>query len=167
MTVSRRSMNIIHRISERIAYSKFGTWFILNVASRVDPWINKVTEGRISIASWIGLPLALLTTIGAKSGLERNVALLFFEVGDDVILIASNGGKAKNPAWYHNLRANPQAQIYIRGKTRTYRAREAEGQEREDLWAEAVRVYAGYDVYKERAGSRRIPVMVLSPFGNE
>lgn len=159
----RRQMNIVHRISERLAYTRLGTWFILNVASRLDPALNRLTGGRISMAAAIGLPLALLTTTGAKTGLQRTVALVSFNVGEDVILIASNGGSTRNPAWYHNLRANPQAQLYRQGKTQSYTAREADGEERDSLWAEAVRIYEGYEVYQQRAGKRRIPVMVLSP----
>lgn len=167
VNTQHRPMNIFHRLVERFAYTRAGTWLILNVASRLDPQVNQLTGGRVSVASLIGLPLVLLTTTGAKTGLQRTVALVFFSKGDNIILIASNGGKAKHPAWYHNLRAHPQAQLYIRGKSQTCVAREAEGDEREVLWAEAVRVYAGYEAYQQRARDRRIPVMVLSPQTSE
>lgn len=163
MAVPRRPMNAFHRLVERIAYTPFGTWFIMNVAARVDPFANRATGGRVSIAALIGLPLALLTTTGAKTGLPRTVALLFFRAGDDIILIASNGGKDRHPAWYFNLRANPAARVYVSGTTAAYHAHEAEGDERARLWGEATRVYVGYAAYQRRAGARRIPVMVLTP----
>ena len=162
-TVQRRPMNAFHRLMERFAYTKAGTWMILNVTSRTDPVINRVTGGRVSVARFIGLPLALLTTTGAKTGLRRTVALIFFRDGSDVILIASNGGSVKHPGWYFNLRAHPEAQVYVEGKTAAYVAHEAEGAERERLWAQAMLIYRGYPTYQQRAGSRRIPVMVLSP----
>jgi deazaflavin-dependent oxidoreductase (nitroreductase family) len=143
--------------------SRLGTWYILNVSRRVDPALARLSGGRFSIASLIGAPLAVLTTVGAKSGLERTTPLLYVVDGDNVILIASYGGRARHPGWYYNLRANPEARLFIRGRERTYVAREAQGDEREALWAKAVDFYAGFAKYQERAGERQIPVMVLVP----
>ena len=80
-----------------------------------------------------------------------------------LVFIASNGGSPRHPAWYHNLRAHPQVRILSRKGERTYVAREAEGPEREELWRRANDLYGGYDTYQERAGMRRIPVMVCEP----
>jgi deazaflavin-dependent oxidoreductase (nitroreductase family) len=81
-----------------------------------------------------------------------------------VIFIASRGGDTRHPGWFHNVRANPDVKLYAPGgRTGRYRARIAEGEERERAWRRAVRVYPGYDTYQERAGDRRIPVVVLSP----
>jgi len=100
----------------------------------------------------------------SKSGLPRQTPLLFASDGDDILLLASNAGSARHPAWYHNLRANPQVEVIAPGgRSGRYVAREADGPERERLWEIAADLYAGYDVYQGRAGDRRIPVMVLSP----
>jgi deazaflavin-dependent oxidoreductase (nitroreductase family) len=104
-----------------------------------------------------------LSTIGAKSGQLRTVPLIGISDGDKVVLIASNWGRKRHPAWYHNLRANPEATLSIQGRTGTYIAHETTGGEREEYWRRAVDLYAGYAAYQRRAGGRRIPVMVLTP----
>jgi deazaflavin-dependent oxidoreductase (nitroreductase family) len=85
------------------------------------------------------------------------------EDGERVVLIASNFGRSRHPAWYHNLRANPEATLSVRGQKKTYIAREADGREREDYWHQAVELYAGYAAYEKRTGGRKIPIMVLAP----
>jgi deazaflavin-dependent oxidoreductase (nitroreductase family) len=85
--------------------------------------------------------------------------------GERVVLVASRAGASRNPAWYHNLRANPRCRIWATGRSGEYAAHEAEGEERARLWKIALDRYAGYAVYQERAGDRRIPVMVLEPAG--
>lgn len=124
----------------------------------------KRTNGRFSLSkAALGLPSLLLTTTGARSGQRRTMPLLYFEDGESVVLIASNYGKPRHPAWYHNLRANPEATLFLRGREAAYIAREAVGEERERLWRKASALYPGYDAYQHRAGGRQIPVMVLVP----
>jgi deazaflavin-dependent oxidoreductase (nitroreductase family) len=149
--------------AERVAMSRVGTWYILNVSRHIDPALARLSRGRFSIASLIGAPLAVLTTIGAKSGLERTMPLLYVMDGDNVILIASYGGRARHPGWYYNLRANPGARLFLCGREQSYIAHEAQGDERDALWAKAADFYAGFPRYQERAGERQIPVMVLVP----
>ncbi len=93
----------------------------------------------------------------------RETPLVYFTHGDDVILIASKGGAVEHPAWLHNLRANPEVELHVGKAGGKYRAREAEGAEREQLWSLATQLNSGYDGYKERAGSRLIPVVVCTP----
>jgi deazaflavin-dependent oxidoreductase (nitroreductase family) len=159
----KRQMTWFQRQVEKFAMSKAGTWCILNINRRVDPVLARWTGGRVAITNLIGAPLAILTTIGAKSGLERTTPLLYVPHGDDIILIASYGGNPRNPAWYYNLRAHPEARLLIHGLERTYIAREVKGREREALWAEAVGFYAGFAKYQQRAGDRTIPVLLLCP----
>jgi deazaflavin-dependent oxidoreductase (nitroreductase family) len=147
----------------RFACSKLGGWLILNVTTYLDPPLNRLTRGRFSFATFVGLPFTLLTTTGAKSGHKRTVPLAYFMDGDRVILIASSAGKPRHPGWYHNLIANPEATLTIRGRARTYIAREAQGEERQRLWQRANEFYPGYAVYQTRARGRIIPIMVLSP----
>jgi F420H(2)-dependent quinone reductase len=111
-----------------------------------------------------GQQVGLLETIGAKSGKRRRCPLLYLRDGDHVILIASKGGNPRHPAWYWNLKRNPRVRfIGPGGLTGSYMAREAEGDERERLWAEAVDYYAGYATYAGRTDGRVIPVVVLEP----
>ncbi len=81
-----------------------------------------------------------------------------------MILIASSGGAPKHPAWFHNLRKNPDVRVWAnRGRSGDYVATVTEGEERERLWKIACRLYPGYETYQVRAGAREIPVIKLSP----
>ncbi len=110
----------------------------------------------------VGARMLLLDHVGAKSGKKRTAPLLYVEANDgaDVAIIASKGGYPKNPAWYYNLKANPETTIQVGREKRTVRAREATGEERDLLFAEAQRRYSGYRDYAART-DRTIPVVVL------
>jgi deazaflavin-dependent oxidoreductase (nitroreductase family) len=146
-----------------LALTKAGTWFSSQVGARIDPWLLRVTRGRLDHT--LGqIPIVLLTVRGARSGLERTVALLYFTDGEDVILMASSYGRANFPAWYHNLKANPDVRLEAMGRSGFYVAREAQGEDRDRLFELAKLVYRGYSDYEQRTtGIRRIPVMRLSP----
>ena len=159
MPERRRQLNWFEQRLEDFAKSKPGGWYFVNVAMRVDRVLLPLTGGRISSSP--GQPICLLETIGAKSGEVRQTPLLFIPDGERVILIGSKAGAPKHPAWIHNMRANPRVKVLAPRRTGEYVAREAEGEERELLWDKAVDFYAGYQTYQERAGGRRIPVVVL------
>jgi deazaflavin-dependent oxidoreductase (nitroreductase family) len=154
-------MNPFDRALERFAASKPGGWFFVHIANRIDPFLLRASRGRISIA--VGQPVALLRTIGAKSGEARITPLLYLADGEEIVFVASNAGNLRHPSWYYNVRANPQVEIERAGPTRRYLAHFADGDERERLWELVNDLYAGYDVYQERAGDRRIPIVVCSP----
>ena len=110
------------------------------------------------------IPIVVVTVRGARSGIERKVPLLYFSDGDDVILIASSYGRAKFPAWYYNVKANPEVRLEAMGRSGSYVAREVEGEDHDRLFELAKLVYSGYSEYERRtSGIRRIPVMRLSP----
>jgi deazaflavin-dependent oxidoreductase (nitroreductase family) len=138
-----------------------GAWFFTRVAMRIDRRLMPLTKGRVRMS--LGMPSLLLSHRGAKSNAERTTPLLYFTVGDDVILLASNGGAPKHPAWYHNVRAHPEVSLSNGGASRRYEGREAEGDERQRLFGLACQMYPGYARYQARTGGRRIPVMVFSP----
>jgi deazaflavin-dependent oxidoreductase (nitroreductase family) len=111
------------------------------------------------------LPSALLTTTGAKTGLPRTNAVLYFHDGPDVIVIAANHGTDRHPAWYHNLIANPRAQIAKAGAGPLMTAAEVtDPAERDRLWAMADRIYPLYADYRRSASkhNRTIPVIRLT-----
>ena len=104
--------------------------------------------------------ICLLFVRGAKTGQLRTVPLLGTPVDDAIVVIASNGGAPKHPAWYFNLRKHPECEVEVRG-VRSHRvARVTAGAERERCWTAALALYPGYASYAERAG-REIPVVVL------
>ncbi|HEX2285011.1 MAG TPA: nitroreductase/quinone reductase family protein [Mycobacterium sp.] len=108
----------------------------------------------------------LLTTIGAKTGQQRTLPLLYLVDGDELILIASNYGRKGHPAWYRNLVANPKVEVLAGKRSGSYTATEiTEPAERERVWALALDQYAGYGDYEKLAGDRTIPLIRLSRLG--
>ena len=156
-----RKLNALEKAATRIAASKAGAWFFIHVTAKVDPMLLKASKGRIS--SMVGQPVLLLKHRGARSGKARETPLVYATDGTTVVLIASMGGSPTNPAWFHNLTLHPDCEIIAKGRTGRYRARTAQGTERDRLWSLATDVYAGYDVYQARTGGRVIPVVVLEP----
>ncbi len=153
----------IERAVKRLGATKAGGWYFLNVANPIDKRLVPATNGRLSLAP--GQPILVLETVGAKSGAVRRIPLLYATDGDDIVLVASKAGAAKHPAWYHNLRANPDVRLFVKGRSGRYTARMAEGPEYERLWRVACEIYPGYAVYQQRAGERKIPLVVLSRAG--
>jgi len=115
-----------------------------------------------------GDQLALLTTTGARSGEQRTTPLMFHRDGERYVVIASKAGAPDNPAWYHNLQAHPVAMIEVGAESGTetleVRAHDAEGEERERIWADRIAIAPGFLDY-QRKTSRRIPVMILARTG--
>jgi deazaflavin-dependent oxidoreductase (nitroreductase family) len=162
MPERRRKVSALHRQGERFVASRVGAWWYIHGAMRIDRVLLPLTRGRVSFS--LGQQVGMLETVGAKSGKTRRIPLLYVLDGNHVVLIASMGGNPKHPAWYHNLRANPNVRFLgPGGLTGDYVAREAEGDERSRLWAEAVDYYDGYATYQGRTDGRRIPVIVLEP----
>ena len=83
--------------------------------------------------------------------------------GDNLVVIGSNWGQRRHPAWYHNLCAHPEATVTVGGVSRRVRAHEATGEERDRLWQRDLEVYPGRTAYERRAADRPIPVVVLAP----
>ncbi len=110
--------------------------------------------------------MALLDHVGAKSGKLRTAPLLYFPDGDDVVIVASKGGFPKHPAWYHNLRANPETTVQLGTERRAVRARVATPAERERLWPIAESMWSGYADYRVHSGDREIPLVILERRSN-
>ncbi len=151
------------RMSElgiRASSSKLGGIFYYVVCRRIDSVLIPLTKGRLSM----GPPgqTTLITTRGAKSGAPRKASLAFLWQGDDMVLVASKGGSPHHPAWYHNLKADPHVVVQHRGGIERRIAREAEGEERDRLFARMAGSFANFAAYQKRAVNRKIPVMVLS-----
>jgi len=109
-----------------------------------------------------GRPIIVLTSVGAKTGLLRKTALMRVEHDGTYAVVASLGGAAKHPVWYHNLVANPHVELQDGSTKRDYRAREVTGAEKATWWARAVETWPDYDKYQQKT-ARQIPVFVLEP----
>ncbi len=153
-----------HPVTRTITSSRAGAWTFSHLAHHVDSQVIKWSSGQHSLSNWVAdVPIVTVTTIGAKSGQPRTMPLVAIPDDDNVILIASNWGGAKNPAWYYNMCANPEVTLTYKEKSATYVARELSGEDRARAWEKAVAIYAGYTSYEARTGDRRIPVLVLTP----
>ena len=108
------------------------------------------------------LPTLLLTSTGRKSGEPRSLPLIYGQVGDSYVVIASKGGMPTHPLWYRNLEAEPACELMVGAKAVSARARVAEGEERGRIWAQMAKIYPPYLDY-EKATTRKIPVVVLDP----
>jgi deazaflavin-dependent oxidoreductase (nitroreductase family) len=91
------------------------------------------------------------------------VPLVGVPSGDQIAVIGTRFGQPRTPGWYFNLRADPRAEVGYRGRTVPVVAREAEGDEREAVWARGCQIYAGYQAYARRLDHRQIHVIVLEP----
>jgi deazaflavin-dependent oxidoreductase (nitroreductase family) len=139
------------------------TWPLLHRAAGAHTLAYRATGGLIGHRiPGLRAPILLLEHVGARSGERRTTPLLYIPDGDNVAIIASKGGHPRNPAWFHNLRANPEAAVQIGSKQRPVRARLAEGEERERLWSRAVELWPPYADYQQRT-DRAIPIVVLEP----
>ncbi len=107
-----------------------------------------------------GVPMVIVHHAGAKSGTVRHTPLCYLPNGDDVVIFASMGGAPTNPAWYHNLIANPDTEIEVGTEIRPVRVREAKGAERDELFERQKKAMPPFADY-EAATSRVIPVLVL------
>jgi F420H(2)-dependent quinone reductase len=109
-----------------------------------------------------GMPVIILTTIGARSGKIRKTPLMRVEHNGSYAVVASLGGAPQHPVWYHNLTADPRAELQDGPVRRDMRAREVTGDEKALWWERAVEAYPDYADYQEKT-DRQIPVLVLEP----
>jgi F420H(2)-dependent quinone reductase len=134
---------------------------IFTATGKLNTQIYRLTGGRL----WnkVGTaPVLLLTAIGRRSGEPRTVPVVYLADGERKIVIGSNAGHARTPAWSHNLQANPDAEVQIRGKRQLVRARVAQDEERAELWRKVNQMYEGFDSYDANV-DRDIAVFVLEP----
>ena len=109
-----------------------------------------------------GVPVIVLTSVGAKTGKLRKTALMRVEHEGVYAVVASLGGAPKNPVWYQNLKSNPHVELQDRAIKRDYLAREVSGHEKAIWWERAVQAWPDYATYQART-DRQIPVFVLEP----
>lgn len=135
--------------------------WLLALITIVHRWVYLRSGGRVG-HSLIGKPMLLLETRGRKSGRLRTTPLLYVGDGDAWVVVASNMGDARFPAWWHNLRAMPEAAVRVGRRHVRVKARRASEQEEERLWPRLEAVWPSYADYRGRAG-REIPIVLLEP----
>jgi deazaflavin-dependent oxidoreductase (nitroreductase family) len=138
-------------------------WKIFYRLTDVHKFLFRLTKGRIGgSVPMMGGKILILHHVGAKSGTARSLPLQYIVGdGDEIAVIASKGGNEKSPAWYHNLKANPDTEVELPGgERRRVHVRQVEGDERSLWWDRAIAVYPDYDTYQSYT-DRKIPVLVL------
>jgi deazaflavin-dependent oxidoreductase (nitroreductase family) len=157
----------LYRAWARLASSGFVTWLSTTplwsaTVWRVDPWLLRVTGGRLGTG--LLLPTALLETRGARTGATRRNAVIYFNDGEWVIICASQAGRPENPSWFYNVLANPEVRL---GGVAFRASLVKDEAERARLWRLADRVLPAFATYRRRAGraGRIIPILQLEPLG--
>jgi len=144
------------------ALNSAGTGVLIKWMSRINTAAYKMSGGRVGGTFLQGAPVALLTTIGRKTGQPRVSPLLFLRDGNRVVLVASQGGRANNPMWYLNLKANPRVTVQIKKEVLRLTARDATVAERAQYWPQLVSMYSAFADYQSWT-ERVIPIVICDP----
>lgn len=136
-------------------------------STKVHAALYRRSGGRIGrkVPGFPGAEIALVDHRGAKTGISRTSPLMYCRDGEAVAVVASKAGQPTNPAWFHNLMANPETTVQIGSELHRMRARLADEEERERIWPKFVALYPGYESYRQHAHPRVIPIVILDPRG--
>lgn len=139
------------------------TRFVIKNFTRLNVWVFKASKGRLMTTFPGGYPICVVGMKGARSGVRREVGLIHIPKGDDIILIASQGGLDKHPVWYYNVKTNPDIDIMVAGgEKKNYVARQVSEAEKATLWPHILSIYPDFDEYQART-DREIPVFLCTP----
>jgi F420H(2)-dependent quinone reductase len=138
------------------------SWPLLRRAMAGHTTVYRASHGLIGHRFPGAPPMLLLDHVGARSGKRRTTPLVYVRDDENVVIVASKGGYPRNPAWFYNLRANPDTTVQIGSRRLAVHARVADPPERERLWPKALEVYGGYEGYRRRT-EREIPLVILEP----
>ncbi len=135
---------------------------LLRLISVLSAWVYRVSGGKLMGRFPSGAPVCLLTTTGRRSRRSRTVPLLYLQDGDDLLVVASQGGAPQHPGWYHNLQSDPMADAQVGERRIEVAARTLSPEEKAAVWSRLVAIYPPYETYRRRT-KRDIPVVRLSP----
>lgn len=161
-----RPGNAFQRAMQRVASWAPISRLFQKVLHVVDRPLYRWSKGRLTVPGLVaGLPVIMVTTTGAKSGLPRSMPLLGVPIGDDIAIIGSNFGTERTPGWVANLEADPAATVAWRDRSVAVVARRATPEETERAFDVGAAFYSGFPAYRDRAAHREIRVFVLRPAG--
>ena len=133
----------------------------LEIAGKAHASLFRASRGKVG-GRMLGSEVLLLNSVGRKSGQKRTTPLLYLRDGEEYVIVASKGGSQTHPAWYHNLKANPETTIEVGDRKIRVRAGEANPEEKARLWPKLVEMYPSYESY-QRKTEREIPIIILEP----
>ncbi|MEV6812199.1 nitroreductase family deazaflavin-dependent oxidoreductase [Micromonospora sp. NPDC051296] len=153
-------MSALGTLTRRVGHQR---WFgaAMRLLVPADRAVGRLTRGRVVALGLV--PSLIVTTTGRKSGRPRSNPLLYVPDGDAYVVIGSNWGQPRQPAWALNLLAEPRAEVDVAGHRIPVRAQLATGAERDRLWRLLVDEWPAYQTYVERAGDRDIRIFRLVP----
>lgn len=162
-TASYEDAPLLRRAVLKVASTSWGSRVAAANLHIADRAMYRLTSGRHTVTSMItGLPIAMVTATGARSGQARTVPLIALPTDNGMAVVGSNYGGPSHPGWVHNLRADPHGSITLTDDLSwDFLAREVEGAPRSLIWNEYVRVHPGYTEYEQRASPRHIAVFDL------
>jgi deazaflavin-dependent oxidoreductase (nitroreductase family) len=152
----------LHRVLQVLGPTRWFAALYRRLGPKLDPWLFRVTGGRIA-TRWYGFPSLLLITIGAKTGLKRTSPLLYVRDGDDFVVVGTNFGTEHHPAWTANLLKTPAAAIVVGKDTLAVSATLLDRAAFDRLWPKFTAVYGGYRVYLARLSGREPRMFLLHP----
>ncbi len=130
--------------------------------SKAQTWIFKKSNGKLGNTFLRGTEVGILTTTGRKSGEPRDSPLLFLQEGERIVLVASQGGRATDPMWYLNLKANPRITFQTKRDRYALTARDATDAERDEYWPKLDAMYPDFANYRSYT-DRKIPIVICDP----
>lgn len=170
---SPRRANRVQEAMQRAAMTKAGSWTFQRTLYRIDRPLYRWTKGRVTVPDLVtGVPVIMLTTTGAKSGVARTMPVAGIPDSDtelhnieprDILVMGTNYAQPKTPAWVFNLEAEPRCEVSWRGRTALALATPVtDAGEREEAWAQAKAYYLGFTAYRERIADREVRIFRLS-----
>jgi len=134
-------------------------------STKIHVAIYRWSSGKLGghVPGWPDARIVLVDHTGAKTGIRRTSPVMYHQDGDAIAVAASKAGQPTHPAWFHNLKANPDTTIQIGSVVRDVRARPPPAEDRDRLWPPFVAFYPGYDFFQRNAKGRKIPIVILEP----
>ncbi|MFY9330926.1 MAG: nitroreductase family deazaflavin-dependent oxidoreductase [Candidatus Nanopelagicales bacterium] len=162
------SANAVQRAMQRAAQTKTGAWVFQRTLYRIDRPLHRWSKGRYTIP-WVatGLPIIMVTSIGAKSGLPRTMPVagipLAGEHSEDIAVLGTNYAQAKSPAWVFNLAAHPECSVaWLNNHAQAVAVPITDPHERDALWHRATEAYVGFAAYRARINHREVRMFRLT-----
>jgi deazaflavin-dependent oxidoreductase (nitroreductase family) len=164
VVVEYRGSGPLRRVARLLVTTRPVAWLSARYLPTIDRVVFGLTSGTVTPSALLtGLPVVEVATIGARTGLPRTVRLLGIPDGADLLLVAANFGQPTNPAWYYNLRACRRVTVTAYGTSGEYDVTELTGSQRDAGFDRALTLNPGWRRFRDRAGSRQIPVLRLAP----
>jgi len=164
-----RPANPAQLAMQRIGSTKPGSWLFQRTLYRIDRPLYQWSNGKVTLPGPLtGLPVVMLTTTGAKSGLPRTMPVAGIPFGDDLLILGTNYAQGNTPGWVFNLEKDPRATVAWRGRSAAAIATRLPDERMDEAWQAAGRVYVGFPKYRERIDdTREVRAFVLAPAASD